>query len=145
MTITLASRLSLRKKVQYTVLLGCLLTFAVFQFQEYNENRRLSWQTSFTDLGNNGKLNKKEAAEESRSSEPFEPFNNTNPYEEAWCPLATCNNSPVCAPCNKRYLFIIATGRSGSTTLLKMFNSLPNVRETVSDIEIFCYFSRFYS
>ncbi len=56
------------------------------------------------------------------------PFNRTNPYTRSWCPKATCNNSPLCTPCNRRYLFIIATGRSGSTTLLKMFNQLPNVR-----------------
>jgi hypothetical protein len=61
-------------------------------------------------------------------------YNTTNPHfaknskTKSWCPGATCNNSPVCAPCNRRFLFIIATGRSGSTTLLRMFNALPNVR-----------------
>jgi len=34
----------------------------------------------------------------------------------------------MCSPCNRRYLFIIATVRSGSTTLLQMLNHLPNVR-----------------
>lgn len=58
----------------------------------------------------------------------YEPFNTTNPFEDSWCPKSRCHNSPTCAPCNRRYLFIIATGRSGSTTLLKMFNQLPNVR-----------------
>ena len=55
-------------------------------------------------------------------------FNQTNPYESSYCPDATCFNSPICTPCNQRYLFILATGRSGSTSLLKMFNQLPNVR-----------------
>ncbi len=55
-------------------------------------------------------------------------FNNTNPHETSWCPNAKCRNSPICSPCNRRYLFIIATGRSGSTTLLSMLNYLPNVR-----------------
>lgn len=55
------------------------------------------------------------------------PFNRNNP-NKAWCPEARCYNSPVCSPCNRRYLFIVATGRSGSTSLLKMFNHLPNVR-----------------
>jgi len=45
-----------------------------------------------------------------------------------WCPFASCHNSPLCAPCNRRFLFIISTGRSGSTTLLEMMNMLPNVR-----------------
>lgn len=58
----------------------------------------------------------------------FQSFNTTNPHDESWCPNVTCNNSPMCAPCNRRYFFIVATGRSGSTSLLKMFNNLPNVR-----------------
>ena len=58
----------------------------------------------------------------------YEPFNHTNPHLDSWCPYAQCYNSPVCTPCNRRFLFIISTGRSGSTTLLKMLNLLPNVR-----------------
>jgi hypothetical protein len=65
---------------------------------------------------------------EKQISHHFQPFNHTNPYENSWCPTAKCYNSPMCSPCNRRFLFIIATGRSGSTTLLKMFNKLPNVR-----------------
>mmetsp|Transcript_25428 Transcript_25428/g.31330 ORF Transcript_25428/g.31330 Transcript_25428/m.31330 type:complete len:386 (-) Transcript_25428:255-1412(-) len=70
---------------------------------------------------------------EDSSTEPtkkrkFRHFNRTNLYENSWCPQATCYNSPMCTPCSRRFLFIIATGRSGSTTLLKMFNTLPNVR-----------------
>eukprot|EP00551_Chaetoceros_affinis_P007413 CAMPEP_0203680626 /NCGR_PEP_ID=MMETSP0090-20130426/40006_1 /ASSEMBLY_ACC=CAM_ASM_001088 /TAXON_ID=426623 /ORGANISM="Chaetoceros affinis, Strain CCMP159" /LENGTH=269 /DNA_ID=CAMNT_0050548783 /DNA_START=66 /DNA_END=872 /DNA_ORIENTATION=- len=57
----------------------------------------------------------------------YEPFNTTNPHS-SWCPYATCQNSPLCQPCNRRYILIVATGRSGSTTVLKMINSLPNVR-----------------
>jgi hypothetical protein len=58
----------------------------------------------------------------------LQPFNYTNPHIDSWCPFARCHNSPVCTPCQRRFLFIVATGRSGSTTLLKMFNELPNVR-----------------
>ena len=58
----------------------------------------------------------------------FKAFNTTNPHSQSWCKFATCNNSPLCSPCNKRFLFIVATGRSGSTSLLKMLNHLPNVR-----------------
>ena len=56
------------------------------------------------------------------------PFNQINPHESTWCPNAKCYNSPICSPCNRRFLFLVTTSRSGSTTLLRMFNSLPNVR-----------------
>ena len=62
-------------------------------------------------------------------------FNDTNPHnanlkegETSFCPYATCHNSPICGPCNQRFIFIAATARSGSTSLLYMINSLPNVR-----------------
>jgi hypothetical protein len=35
----------------------------------------------------------------------------------------------LCQPCKQRFLFIIATGRSGSTTLLSMLNQLPGVSD----------------
>jgi hypothetical protein len=47
---------------------------------------------------------------------------------KAWCPAASCSNSALCQPCRQRFLFILATGRSASTTLLDMINHLPNVR-----------------
>lgn len=62
------------------------------------------------------------------STGDFQPFNETNPHKTSWCPTASCHNSPICAPCNKCFLFILATGRSGSTSLLNMMNKLPNVR-----------------
>jgi len=65
---------------------------------------------------------------EKEIQEMFKSFNQTNPHRDSWCPKAVCNNSPLCQPCNKRFLFIVATGRSGSTTLLRMLNYLPNVR-----------------
>jgi len=63
--------------------------------------------------------------------QPFESFNHTNPHKNSWCPRATCNNSPLCQPCKKRFLFIISTGRSGSTSLLSMLNYLPGVSEQI--------------
>lgn len=57
----------------------------------------------------------------------LEHFNKTNPYAQ-WCPAATCHNSPICSPCNRRFLFILATARSGSTTILQTLNELPGVR-----------------
>lgn len=55
-------------------------------------------------------------------------FHHSNPHSQSWCPNAKCYNSPQCSPCQRRYLFLLATGRSGSTTLLEMFDHLPNVR-----------------
>jgi len=54
--------------------------------------------------------------------------NTTNPHENGWCKDAVCRNNPICTPCNQRYLFILAPGRTGSTTLLEMFNRLPGLR-----------------
>lgn len=50
--------------------------------------------------------------------------------KDHWCPSwrDRCHTSPVCHPCRRRYLIILATGRSGSTTLQYMMNSLPGVR-----------------
>jgi len=62
-----------------------------------------------------------------KRSEKWEPFNTTNPHPQ-WCPYARCHNSPICTPCQRRYLFIFATARSASTTLLQVLNDLPNVR-----------------
>ena len=55
-------------------------------------------------------------------------FHRSNPHSRSWCPNAKCYNSPQCTPCQRRYLFLLTTGRSGSTTLLEMFDQLPNVR-----------------
>jgi hypothetical protein len=58
----------------------------------------------------------------------WEPFNTTNPHKDSFCPDAQCLNSPLCLPCDRRHFLIISTARSGSTTLLRMFNALPNMR-----------------
>ena len=62
------------------------------------------------------------------TQQQWEPFNTTNPHSKSWCPKAVCQNSPMCAPCNRRHLLLLATARSGSTTLLSMLNQLPLVR-----------------
>ena len=48
--------------------------------------------------------------------------------DSKWCPKAACNNSAQCTPCSRRFLIIIASGRSASTTLTWMLNTLPGVR-----------------
>ena len=45
-----------------------------------------------------------------------------------WCPTAQCHVTDLCHPCQRRYLIIITTGRSGSTTIQKMLNELPGIR-----------------
>ena len=54
-------------------------------------------------------------------------YNRDNP-NDMWCPEATCFNSPVCQSCKRRFLIEIATGRSGSTSLMHMLEMLPGVR-----------------
>jgi len=57
----------------------------------------------------------------------LETFNNVNPNSD-FCPYANCNNTPLCQPCLRRFIFEISVGRSGSTTILDMLNMLPDVR-----------------
>ena len=52
----------------------------------------------------------------------------TNLQDRQWCPFAKCQNSPLCKPCRRRWLLILATGRYGSTSMLQMLNLLPGVR-----------------
>jgi hypothetical protein len=59
--------------------------------------------------------------------DPNNMFNNINPHPE-FCPYATCNNSPICSPCARRFVIEIAEGRSGSTTVMTMLDQLPNLR-----------------
>ncbi|KAG7362006.1 hypothetical protein IV203_025672 [Nitzschia inconspicua] len=58
-----------------------------------------------------------------RQDAPFIDYGNSN-----WCPNSICNNSPLCYPCKRRFLIIFASGRSASTTLNWMLDSLPGVR-----------------
>ncbi len=57
----------------------------------------------------------------------WSPYNTIN-HHPSWCPYASCNNTPRCKPCQRRFLIVIATGRSGSTTLMNLFDLLPGVR-----------------
>ena len=52
----------------------------------------------------------------------------TNTTTQKWCPNAICKNSDLCRPCQRRFLILLATGRSASTTLTYMLDSLPGVR-----------------
>jgi len=45
-----------------------------------------------------------------------------------YCPEARCEVSEVCRPCDRRFLFEIALGRSGSTSLFDAINLLPGIR-----------------
>jgi len=49
-------------------------------------------------------------------------------HRSSWCPSAVCHNSDLCHPCQRRFLIVVATGRSASTTLMYMMDSLPGVR-----------------
>jgi len=114
-------------------LLLCFALIAVAAIFEYTNSSMkgdvLSW---FTGVKENKFITENRKAKDGRIKEtdetPFLSFNTSNPHSDSWCPYATCNNSPMCLPCQRRYLFIFATGRSGSTSLLKMLNFLPSVR-----------------
>jgi hypothetical protein len=62
------------------------------------------------------------------SSVHFAGFSKLSFENSSWCPHATCLDSDICHPCSRRYLIILATGRSASTTLTWMMNELPGVR-----------------
>ncbi|KAL7570806.1 hypothetical protein ACA910_018877 [Epithemia clementina (nom. ined.)] len=67
-----------------------------------------------------------------KQQEPRSPVITLKPLsaqaKRAWCPDAVCDVTALCHPCRRRYLVILATGRSGSTTLQEMLHSLPGVR-----------------
>jgi len=56
--------------------------------------------------------------------------NDFDEIDRAWCPNATCHSDSrmLCVPCRRRFLIILATGRTGSTTLTWMLDGLPGVR-----------------
>ena len=52
----------------------------------------------------------------------------TNQVDRSWCPEARCLSSPLCRPCQRRFLIIIANARSASTTLTWSMDLLPVIR-----------------
>lgn len=82
-------------------------------------------------------INQHNETQQASSVDDWSPFNTTNKWQH-WCPNATCYNSPVCLPCQRRWLIIISSGRSGSTTLRRMMSELPGVRlsgENMNELE----------
>ena len=47
---------------------------------------------------------------------------------DPWCPTTNCQTDISCDPCRRKFLFLLAQGRSGSTTLKNMINVLPGIR-----------------
>ena len=49
--------------------------------------------------------------------------------DPTWCDCAACARRPGvrCDLCEGRHVFVLGTGRSGSTTILEALNSLPGV------------------
>ena len=62
------------------------------------------------------------------SAPPRTKFMGPSYHNSSWCPNSLCIDSPLCIPCQRRYLIIFSTGRSASTTLTWMMDSLPGVR-----------------
>ena len=69
-----------------------------------------------------------EQHEQSSSSVPTQRPGLPQSAKDAWCPQAHCDVTALCHPCTRRYLVILSTGRSGSTTLNEMIQSLPGIR-----------------
>lgn len=51
-----------------------------------------------------------------------------NSTRRHWCPKAHCRQQRLCDTCSRRFLIVIAQGRSASTSLIEMLDLLPNVR-----------------
>lgn len=62
------------------------------------------------------------------SSSPLSNSRHVVKNHSSWCPSATCHNTDLCHPCDRRFLILLATGRSGSTSMMYMLDSLPGVR-----------------
>lgn len=73
---------------------------------------------------------KKAAAADDTTRMHVDYHTNRFDYTSSWCPLANCTGTPICYPCQRRWLLIITTGRSASTTLTEMLQRLPGVRMT---------------
>ena len=137
--VTSSNRFIRRRNIIHFMLIltlggTCIISLCYIYFHKEMQSIMEQYQRN---NGIHSKNNKNNNEENVRQYE----FNHINPHEQNWCPKAICFNSPLCQPCYKRYLFIIATGRSGSTTLLKMFNTLPNVRLSGENYNILFQFS----
>jgi hypothetical protein len=108
------------------IVLSCLVLITSFRYSKYfTQLQSLSRGYDHSYATTAGNANDNDNAD---SNDQSSLFNDINPHLQSWCPDAKCQNSPLCKPCNRRHLFIISTARSGSTTLLTMFNNLPNTR-----------------
>ena len=114
--------------VSLILLAGIFVTFLQFDFLFARHSSFFSASAISATYSKTNDTSSTQAKQTQHARDSYNPFNTTNPHANSWCPYATCHNSPLCSPCNRRYILILATGRSGSTTVLKMINSLPKVR-----------------
>jgi hypothetical protein len=73
---------------------------------------------------------KADEAEHTATTQHLDYHTNSFDYSSSWCPNANCKGTTICYPCQRRWLIIITTGRSASTTLTEMVARLPGVRMT---------------
>ena len=66
----------------------------------------------------------------------------SNHRDDFWCPNAKCINTGPCVTCKNKYLFVVATGRSGSTTTMAMLNLLPGVRISGENNDVMYRYSK---
>jgi hypothetical protein len=99
-----------------------VVTLLVANYWNLHHNCILS---EYWTVSDNEKGNKNDPVDQARSvlTLPVMGYGNSS-----WCPGATCHNSVLCQPCKRRFLVIFSIGRSASTTLTWMLDSLPGIR-----------------
>jgi hypothetical protein len=55
------------------------------------------------------------------------PMDNIPTTHPEWCPKAKCTDTAICKPCQRRWLIVVTSPRSASTTLTWMLDELPGV------------------
>jgi hypothetical protein len=107
---------SLNHRVSLLVLSLTVVTMVLRSMSELAAPRRI-------DVGSSQRMHGNQVTVSKETTVRRMDFGNSK-----WCPNSTCTNSNLCRPCRRRWLIIVATGRSASTTLLYMLGSLPGVR-----------------
>ena len=59
-----------------------------------------------------------------------------------WCPTTRCKTTELCQPCQRRFLILLTTARSASTTLTWMFDTLPGVRMSGENANTLAFLKR---
>jgi hypothetical protein len=103
----------------------CLYSFVNYFFREVDRRNSYDWKEAFV---TNEVLRQSLVQDQFSSSKQLNYHLNKFNWTQSWCPMADCQGTGLCYPCQRRWLVILAEGRSGSTTLTEMIATLPGVR-----------------